>query len=317
MPSTPLLQVLLGPALLHAGIAPETLSFVFGSEGSLLSDLCGRLVCWCAFYALIHIFYHIFAPGVRAFCERWYPDAPTSAVPQKLVSHAAFPLYVTVPLLTDFFQVKGWSQACGGIDDCGGPARALLGCAAYFLLLEFIIFVDHYYLLHKWSVGKRLGQHAFHHVYKYADQLNAYSGYSFAPQDGWSQGMALPLATLLVPVPIGFVYLMEVLTGLWTLYIHTDLFPLPWPFMGCDYHYIHHRYNWYNFGFMTLLFDSLFRTVKHPRHDALALSRGELPMPKLDLLRSAELSSAILAKRGREALQSDDASESAAARKAE
>ena len=56
--------------------------------------------------------------------------------------------------------------------------------------------------------------------------------------------MALPLATLLVPVPIGFVYLMEVLTGLWTLYIHTDLFPLPWPFMGCDYHYIHHRYNW-------------------------------------------------------------------------
>jgi len=175
---------------LHAGIAPETLSFVFGSDGSLLSDLCGRLVCWCAFYALIHIFYHIFAPGVRAFCERWYPDAPTSAVPQKLVdnmievSHAAFPLYVTVPLLTDFFQVKGWSQACGGIDDCGGPARALLGCAAYFLLLEFIIFVDHYYLLHKWSVGKRLGQHAFHHVYKYADQLNAYSGYSFAPQDG-------------------------------------------------------------------------------------------------------------------------------------
>ena len=87
MPSTPLLQVLLGPALLHAGIAPETLSFVFGSDGSLLSDLCGRLVCWCAFYALIHIFYHIFAPGVRAFCERWYPDAPTSAVPQKLVDN--------------------------------------------------------------------------------------------------------------------------------------------------------------------------------------------------------------------------------------
>jgi len=37
---------------------------------------------------------------------------------------------------------------------------------------------------------------------------------------------------------------MEILTGLWTMYIHTDLFPLPWPLMGCDYHYIHHRYNW-------------------------------------------------------------------------
>ncbi len=116
---------------------------------------------------------------------------------------------------------------------------------AYFFALEAIIFIDHYYLLHKWDVGKRLGQHAYHHVYKYADQLNCFSGYSFAPQDGWSQGMALPLCTLFVPVPIAFVFAMEVLTGLWTLYIHTDVCPLPWPFMGCDYHYIHHRYNWY------------------------------------------------------------------------
>ena len=89
--------------------------------------------------------------------------------------------------------------------------------------------------------GKRLGEHAYHHVYKYADQLNAFSGYSFAPQDGWSQGMALALCTLFVPVPVVFVYTMEILTGLWTLYIHTDLHPLPWPLMGCDYHYIHHR----------------------------------------------------------------------------
>ena len=114
--------------------------------------------------------------------------------------------------------------------------------------LEFIIFFDHYYLLHKCDVGKRFGQHAYHHVYKYADQLNAFSGYSFAPQDGWSQGMPLALCTLFVPVPIAFVFTMEILTGLWTLYIHTDLCPLPGPHMGCDYHYIHHRYNWYNWN---------------------------------------------------------------------
>lgn len=45
--------------------------------------------------------------------------------------------------------------------------------------------------------------------------------------------------------------------------------------MGCDYHYIHHRYNWYNFGFMTLLFDESFQTVKHPGLDAQAYAIGE------------------------------------------
>ena len=37
-------------------------------------------------------------------------------------------------------------------------------------------------------------------------------------------------------VPVPFVYMMEIMTGMWTLYIHTDVCPLPWPFMGCDYH---------------------------------------------------------------------------------
>jgi lathosterol oxidase len=234
-------------------------------------------------------------------------------VPQKLVdnmkevAHHAFPLYIMVPILTDWFMVKGWSMACEDVQECGGPVRSVLGCLAYFLALELLIFVDHYYLLHKWDVGKRLGQHAYHHVYKYADQLNAFSGYSFAPQDGFSQGLALALCTLVVPVPIAFVYSMEVLTGLWTLYIHSDVCPLPWPMMGCDYHYIHHRYNWYNFGFMTVGFDTLFRTVKHPKADALSLALGQKPMPDAEKRRSAELTEAILLKRGREALSSDDA----------
>ena len=108
---------------------------------------------------------------------------------------------------------------------------------------------------------------------------------------------------------MAFVYGMEVLTGLWTLYIHTDVCPLPWPLMGCDYHYIHHRYNWYNFGFMTLLFDSLFKTAKHPRDDAIDLALGRKEMAEADRLRSAQLTEAILSKRGREALRSDDSSD--------
>ena len=62
-----------------------------------------------------------------------------------------------------------------------------------------------------------------------------------------------------------------------------------------------------NFGFMTVTMDTLFRTVKHPKADALAKSRGELPMPESELRRSAELSTAILEKRGASALASDDA----------
>jgi len=308
----PLLQILLGPAL-ERYFAPESVAFAFGSGGTYLSDICGRCLCWLMFYVAILGFYATFPPAVRWYYARKYPNAPTSNVPQKLidnmieVSHHAFPLYVTVPLLTDLFMIKGWSMACNSVEECGGPIATALGCLAYFVALEVIIFIDHYYLLHKWDIGKRLGQHAYHHVYKYADQLNCFSGYAFAPQDGWSQGMALALATLIVPVPVPFVYTMEILTGLWTLYIHTDVAPLPWPLMGCDYHYIHHRYNWYNFGFMTITMDALFRTVKHPKDDAVALSRGGKPMPQSDVQRSAELTDAILQKRGREALSSDDA----------
>lgn len=74
--------------------------------------------------------------------------------------------------------------------------------------------------------------------------------------------------------------------------------------MGCDYHYIHHRYNWYNFGFMTVTMDTLFNTVKHPKNkswnpgDALRLAHGVLPMPASELKRSAALTDAILTSRG-------------------
>merc|ERR1719198_2146179 len=104
-------------------------------------------------------------------------------------------------------------MACDDVESCGGWMGAILGCVAYFLFLEVVIFIDHYYLLHKFDLGKRIGQHAQHHVDKYANQLNAFAGYSFAPQDGWSQGLALAVGTLVVPVPMAFVYTMEILTS--------------------------------------------------------------------------------------------------------
>ena len=314
-PHRPLMLILLGPLLENFFEASAVEFALGGHRGShwLLSDVCGLLSCWLVFLIALFFFYKLVPPLVDAWARHRYPNSPTTKVTAPLIANMkevaehAFPLYATMPVLTDFFQKKGWAATCDGFDDCGGVVPALLGCVAFFAAIEVLIFIDHYYLLHKWDVGKRIGQHAYHHVYKYADQLNAWSGYSFAPQDGWSQGMPLALCTLFIPVPIAFVFTLEVLTGLWTLYIHTDLCPLPWPLMGFDYHYIHHRYNWYNFGFMTVTMDTLFRTVKHPGKDAVDKSRGAILMPESEKRRSAELTQAILEKRGAQALRSDDA----------
>jgi sterol desaturase/sphingolipid hydroxylase (fatty acid hydroxylase superfamily) len=287
-PHRPILLILLGP-LLEPYLGAENVSFALGGHRGdywLASDLCGLCACWLVFFLAVLIFYRTFPPLVDAWARRRYPNSPTALVSAPLVQNMkdvaehAFPLYATMPVLTDFFQKKGWAATCDDIADCGGLLPAVLGCVAFFATVEVLIFFDHYYLLHKWDAGKRLGQHAYHHVYKYADQLNAFSGYSFAPQDGWSQGMPLALCTLFVPVPIAFVLSLEVLTGLWTLYIHTDLCPLPWPLMGCDYHYIHHRYNWSAAITPPL---SQIRSLSLPVPPRLSPSLSSLPVPLLPL----------------------------------
>lgn len=303
-PREPLLQTLLSP-LLEDYYSPESIDFAMGRGGSLLSDVSGILVNWLVFYMALLFFYHTLAPASRAYYARKYPNAPTSLVSEPLtknmieVSNRALPVYVTVIVLGELFRTKGWALTCDTVEECGGWVPSLLGCVVFFFLLEFLIFLDHYYLLHKLELGKKVMQHASHHVYKYADQLNAFSGFSFTPQDGWSQGISLSLCQLVVPAPLAFVLGLEIITGFWTLYIHTDVAPLPWPLMGCDYHYIHHRYNWYNFGFMTLTFDTLFGTVKHPKAGSLALSRGETPTAALEKAKSKTHTEAILTSRGR------------------
>jgi lathosterol oxidase len=228
MQKTPLARLLLGP-LLGQLLEPEAVLWITGGGGTIASDLSNVLLTWLLFFSALNGFYAMVAPWVCRSVESKYPDAPTNRVGKPLtqnmasVARAAFPLYSTVPMLHDLFRYKNWSRCCDTAEECGGWAAALLGCAAYFVALEAVIFFDHYYLLHKLSLGKRLMEHAKHHVYKYADQLNAFSGYSFAPQDGWSQGLPLAVCTLFIPVPLAFVYLMEALTAMWTLYIHTDV----------------------------------------------------------------------------------------------
>lgn len=264
-------EMLIRPILEAAGMPAETAAYATGTgDFGLASEFCGMALCWCFFYVGILGFYHAICPLCCAYTRWRHPDAPCNLVKKPMqqhmvsVSHAAFPLYVTVVLLTELFRKKGWSNTCDSLEECGGLPKVLVQCTLYFFTVELMIFLDHYYLLHKFDLGKMLMRHSKHHVYKKADELNAFSAFAFAPQDGWSQGLPLALCTLVYRVPLVFVLCMEIATAFWTLYIHTDVLPLPWPIMGCDYHYVHHKYNWYNFGFMTRTFDYLFGTLKTP-----------------------------------------------------
>ena len=245
---------------------------------------------WACFMAALVVFYRLGGGFVEKYIRLRYPDAPTSNVHSRLVEHMvkksyrAFPLYVCVPMLLN--NVVSFENLCTSVSDCGGCVVFLCKCIFYFLLLEFLIFVIHYYILHKMGCF----HHDCHHVYKYRNQLNCFAGYSFSPLDGFSQGFCLVLSLYLmcmvVRVPILFVYGMEVVTGIWTMYIHTDITPLPWPLMGCDYHNIHHRYNWYNFGFMTVLFDWAFGTLRHPPADSVLCAKGTVAMNSIEKDRS-------------------------------
>ena len=251
---------------------------------------------WGGMMLSIVLFYEIVGKLIEGYYKYRHPDAPTSNVSPKLVKHMvqtsyrAFPLYVCVPLLIEIFVTNGWSAACVSIEDCGGTLVYVRGCIMYFIAAEFLIYMVHYYILHRWAFCN----HNVHHIYKYRDQLNCFAGYSFSPEDGFSQGVTLAILTLIIPVPIRFVYLMELITGLWTLYIHTDIMTMPWPIMGCDYHYIHHHCNWYNFGFMTVLFDEIFGTIRHPALDASQYALGKLEMPASQKARSRTLTLSII-----------------------
>jgi len=279
--------------------AAAAAAFYTGRTGDMgiLSDISGILISWTFFYVGTVGFYHVFATLVAMYARRFHPDRATNKVPAELqehmveVSHIAFPLYVCVPLIGEFARKKGWERSCGSVEECGGPAATVAGIIAYFMLAELLIFLDHYYLLHKVEVGKRTLNHAKHHMYKHADQLNGWSGFAFEAQDGFSQGIQLVVATFFVPVHIGFVLSLEIFVAFWTLYIHTDVMPLPWPMMGCDYHFLHHKYNWYNFGFMTVFWDTVFKTVKHPG------PKDYLPPTKFEMAHSAALLEKIQAEK--------------------
>jgi len=263
------------PLSLKLGLTQEKTEYLFGiNSNSIDSDLIGFISTWIFYWIMIHALFYILGNIMQIICKLFYPKYGTNYVPITLqryhmyLSEMAFPLYSTVPAFGDFLKKKGLSQTCDTIDECGGILKSILSYIIFFIILEFIVFFDHYYLLHVNKWGKKNLKHDLHHKFEKANEMTTFTGFAFDPIDGWSQGLGLVLAQLVVPVPSIFIIITSIITGIWTMYIHqSGVLPLPWPFMGSAYHFIHHKYNWYNFGFYTVFWDYIFGTLKHPKID--------------------------------------------------
>lgn len=119
-------------------------------------------------------------------------------------------------------------------------------------------------MLHVWKWGKKNLKHGDHHKFEKEDEMNVWTGFAFDPFDGLSQGIGLCVCQWIFAVPVSWVLFFSSIISLWAMHIHQGYIHLPWPFMGSDYHAVHHKYNWYNFGFFTQFWDWMFSTVKHP-----------------------------------------------------
>lgn len=198
------------------------------------------------------------------------PNAATNRISkeqkstQVRLSEIAFPLYCMVPVLGDFLRRKEISVVCPSFEACGGVWQSLFNFAIYLFLVEAAVFWIHYWLLHVWPTGKTQLKHHVHHSFKLEHEMSVWTGYAFEAVDGSAQGLPFVIFQCLIPIPYPFMVLSGAITGVWTMYIHMGDFALPWPFMGADYHHLHHVYNWYNFGLFTRFFDWLFSTLREP-----------------------------------------------------
>jgi len=257
-------------ALLNVPSEQSDYLFGIGNQG-FKSDMIGVASTWLFYFTFIHALFYIFGNILKYYVAYRWPEAGTNHISAKLArahiaeSEAAFPLYTFVPVLGDTLLKKGYASNCESMEECGGVVRSLLMFGLFVVLLEFIVFFDHWYILHVWKWGKKHLKHDVHHAYEASDEMCVWTGYAFDPLDGFSQGLGLAICQYFIAVPCYFVWALSFCVGVWTMYIHQGVPGLPWPLMGADYHFIHHKYNWYNFGFFTMFWDWVFGTLKHPQ----------------------------------------------------
>lgn len=144
------------------------------ADAGLLYEACRAGLLWMYYYVFIHLLYYGVGSAGRMYIHlRCGATTPTlkvrgeEAQRQMLVSEMAFPLYCCVPVLSDVLRRHNFSKVCPTIEECGGPMRSLLNFSIYLFLVEAMVFWVHYWLLHKWPLGKRLLKHDIHHAYKH------------------------------------------------------------------------------------------------------------------------------------------------------
>jgi Delta7-sterol 5-desaturase len=134
----------------------------------------------------------------------------------------------------------GLSKVTDTFAECGGVGQSLANFALYMFLVEGGVFFVHYWMLHVWEWGIKNLNHNDHHKYVHDDQMTSWSGYAFEAIDGTLQGVPFVVFQFVVPIPMAFSIAAGAVVGIWTLYIHVGVPGLPWPFMGADYHNVHH-----------------------------------------------------------------------------
>mmetsp|Transcript_50644 Transcript_50644/g.84231 ORF Transcript_50644/g.84231 Transcript_50644/m.84231 type:complete len:284 (-) Transcript_50644:296-1147(-) len=255
-------------------VTSEDVDYYFGiGNQGIESDLVGIISTWLFYYAMMHFMFYGLGSVMRWYVTIVWPKAGTNHVSRDMTvdhiktSEYAFPLYTCVPVIGDFLRKKGLTVTCSSLEECGGIAQSSINFGLFLIFLELIVFIDHYYLLHVWKWGKKHLRHDVHHRYEASHEMTTFTGFAFDAVDGFSQGFGLVLCQLFIPVPCYFVWALSLLIGAWTMYIHQGVPTLPYPMMGADYHFVHHKFNWYNFGFFTVFWDWVFGTLKHPTKD--------------------------------------------------
>ncbi len=178
------------------------------------------------------------------------------------LSFHAFHMYSLIPTFAHWLYYKGAIAVCSGFQDCGGTLTYASKSLGFFMLLEFLVYLVHLGLHTIVPCG-----HNVHHEAKTPAHMSAATGFAFEPFDGTLQGVPFIMAALIVTPPLEIAVAIAACTCVWTMGIHVYGWNLPYPFMGANFHAIHHKYNRFNYGLFTIFWDSTFQTLKTPSNE--------------------------------------------------
>jgi len=164
-----------------------------------------------------------------------------------------------------------------------GPTPGLPSFLAWVLLL-LVIHDAYFYWAHRlthWGPLFRL----FHHVHHRSLNPTPFAAFAFHPVESAIQYGFIPIAALLLPIPLWPLFAFGIVMTAANIYGHSGLELMPKSFMRfapcrllltATHHDLHHSSVHYNFGFYTSIWDRLMGT-NHPAYEAefeRAASRG-------------------------------------------